>query len=124
MGVADIVIITVCWLVVAGLMLWGVLTEHRRDARRGRGRDWHPVASPASAAHTDWIVLESAPGSGQEVAVRALLLASALLASRGVDLESLPPGDLRTEVTTSSDGASSTRILVRAGAVHASRRRR
>jgi hypothetical protein len=58
------------------------------------------------------------------VETQALLIAAALLASRGVDLEQLPPGDLRTEVTTASDGSSTTRVLVRAGAMHASRRHR
>jgi archaellum component FlaG (FlaF/FlaG flagellin family) len=120
-GVAEIVIFAVCWLVVASLMLWGVFTEHKRDgreSRRSRHADWHPVR----AAPTDWIVLETAAGAGPEVEVRARLIASALLASRGVDLEMLPPGDLKVEVTTASDGAGTTRVLVRAGAIHASRR--
>ena len=52
------------------------------------------------------------------------MIAAALLASRGIDIEALPPGDLRTEVTTASDGAGTTRVLVRAGAMHASRRHR
>jgi hypothetical protein len=129
MGVAEIVIFAVSWLVVASLMLWGVFTEHRRDGlglrrrSRRRHRDWPPVSS-ARAASTDWIVLESSAGSGAEVEAQARLIASALLASRGIDLEMLPPGDLRTEVTTASDGAGTTRVLVRAGAMHASRRHR
>lgn len=124
MGVAEIVIIAVCWVAVAALMLWGVFTERNRDGRRRRrGRDWQPVPTPRSSA-SDWIVLESVSGSGPEAETQARLIAAALLASRGIDLESLPPGDLRTEVTTASDGAGTTRILVRAGAMHASRRRR
>ena len=121
MGVAEIVIFAVCWLVVASLMLWGVFTEHKRDSRsfrRGRNRDWQPVR----AAPTDWIVLESAVGTGTEIEMQARMVAAALLASRGIDIEILPPGDLRMEVTTASDGAGTTRILVRAGAMHASRR--
>ena len=124
MGIAEIVIFAVCWLVVASLMLWGVFTEHRRDSwrvRRNRGREWHPVRT---AAPTDWIVLESTSGTGPEVELQARMVAAALLASRGVDLELLPAGDLRTEVTTASDGAGTTRVLVRAGAMHASRRHR
>ena len=128
MGVAEIVIFAVSWVVVASLMLWGVFTEHRRDGlgslrRRahGRRRDWPPGGSSRPAS-TDWIVLESSAGTGPEVEAQARLIASALLASRGIDLETLPPGDLRTEVTTASDGAGTTRVLVRAGAMHASRR--
>lgn len=134
MGVAEIVIFAVSWLMVASLMLWGVFTEHKRDGigirrlrlrlpRRGRHRDW-PAARHGRAAPTDWIVLESAAGSGPDVEIQARLIAAALLASRGIDIEMLPPGDLRTEVTTTSDGAGTTRILVRAGAMHASRRHR
>lgn len=130
MGVAEIVIFAVCWLIVASLMLWGVFTEHKRGGigtrrlqLRRRQRDW-PPARTSRAAPTDWIVLESTAGSGPEVEVQARLIAAALLASRGIDMETLPPGDLRTEVTTSSDGAGTTRILVRAGAMHASRRHR
>jgi hypothetical protein len=132
MGVAEIVIFAVSWLVVASLMLWGVFTEHKRGGigtrrlqLRHRRRDRNgPAAGHGRAAPTDWIVLESAAGSGPDVELQARLIAAALLASRGVDLEMLPPGDLRTEVTSSSDGASTTRILVRAGAMHASRRHR
>jgi hypothetical protein len=130
MGVAEIVIFAVSWLVVASLMLWGVFTERNRDgfglgrrAGRRRARDWTP-SRHSRAAQTDWIVLESTAGNGPDVETQARLIASALLASRGVDMEQLPPGDLRTEVTTASDGASTTRVLVRAGAMHASRRHR
>ena len=136
MGVAEIVIFAVSWLVVASLMLWGVFTERNRDGlglgRRSRRKEQagatrfdDPAASRAQkVAHTDWIVLESTVGSGPEVEVQARLIASALLASRGVDIDQLPPGDLRTEITTSSDGAGTTRVLVKAGAMHASRRHR
>ena len=123
MGVAEIVIIAVCWIAVAALMLWGVFTERSRDSHRRRGRDWQPATPAPKNAASDWVVLESSAGSGPEVETEARLIASALLASRGIDLESLPPGDLRVEVTTASDGAGTTRILVRAGAMHASRRR-
>ena len=131
MGVAEIVIFAVSWLVVASLMLWGVFTERNRDGL-GLGRRRGRTAGPAEAAHTrapkvahtDWIVLESASGRGPEVEAQARLIACALLASRGVDIDQLPPGDLRTEVTTSSDGAGTTRVLVKAGAMHASRRHR
>jgi hypothetical protein len=130
MGVAEIVIFAVCWLIVASLMLWGVFTEHKRGGigttrlqLRRRNRDL-PSSRPGRSAPTDWIVLESSAGSGPDVEVQARLIAAALLASRGVDIETLPPGDLRTEVTTSTDGAGTTRILVRAGAMHASRRHR
>jgi hypothetical protein len=127
-GVAEIVIFAVCWLVVASLMLWGVFTEHKRDGirvrrLRRRQREWQPPRG-SRASTTDWIVLESCAGSGPEVAVQARLIATALLASRGIDIDTLPAGDLRTETTTATDGAGTTRILVRAGAMHASRRHR
>ena len=121
MGVAEIVIFALCWLVVASLMLWGVFTEHRRGPAPNSDRDWQPVRQNR-VAQTDWIVLESSAGSTPEVEVQARLIAAALLASRGIDMESLPAGDVRTEVTSASDGAGTTRILVRAGAMHASRR--
>jgi hypothetical protein len=124
MGVAEIVIIAVCWVAVATLMLWGVFTERNREGfRRRRGRDWQPVTPTPRNSASDWIVLESTAGTGPEVEVEARMVAAALLASRGIDLEALPPGELRTEVTTASDGAGTTRILVRAGAMHASRKR-
>jgi hypothetical protein len=136
MGVAEIVIFAVSWLVVASLMLWGVFTERNRDglglgrrSRRAERAGHSPQQAEAAGraprvAHTDWIVLESAAGSGPEVEAQARLIACALLASRGIDIEQLPPGDLRTEVTTSTDGAGTTRVLVKAGAMHASRRHR
>ena len=126
MGVAEIVGFAVCWLVVATLMLWGVFTEHKRGGRPTpyeSGADWRPTRY-ARTAPTDWIVVESTQGGTPEVAEQARLLASALLASRGIDIEALPPSDIRTEVTSTGDGVSTTRVLVRAGAMHASRRHR
>jgi len=104
-------------------MLWGVFTEHRR----GSGRLDRAVAPlhPSRFSRTnqsDWIVIETCQGGSPEIAVQARLIASALLASRGIDIESLPPSDLRTEVSSTGDGVSITRVLVRAGAMHASRR--
>lgn len=124
MGVAEIVGFAVCWLVVATLMLWGVFTEHKRggSSREPSQTDWQPTRYNR-VAQTDWIVVESTQGGTPEVAESARLIAAALLASRGIDLESLPPGDVRTEVTSTGDGVSTTRVLVRAGAMHASRRR-
>lgn len=120
MGIAEILIFAVCWMLVASLMLWGVFTE------RHRGPEPEPTA-PAlgqpAVADTDWVVVETTAGSGQEVQAQARMITAALLASRGIDIEALPPGDLRMEVMTTGDGASTTRVLVRAGAMHASRRR-
>lgn len=122
MGVAEIVGFAVCWLVVASLMLWGVFTEHKRGGPPAPSKaDLHP-SRYNRVAPTDWIVVETSPGGAPEVAEQARFLAAALLASRGIDLESLPPADVRTEVTSSGDGVSTTRVLVRAGAMHASRR--
>ncbi len=103
-------------------MLWGVFTEHKRGGpANDLGSDWHP--SKTRAAPTDWVVVESTEGGTPDVAEQALLVAAALLASRGIDIESLPPADIRTEVTSAGDGVATTRVLVRAGAMHASRRR-
>ncbi|HET9076707.1 MAG TPA: hypothetical protein VFN68_07235 [Acidimicrobiales bacterium] len=121
MGVAEIVGFAVCWVVVATLMLWGVFTERRRGGPPTQ-TEWQPTHYNR-VSQTDWIVVESTPGGTPEVAQSARLIAAALLASRGIDLESLPPEDLRTEVTSTGDGVSTTRVLVRAGAMHASRRR-
>ena len=122
MGVAEIVIFAVCWFVVAIVMLWGVFTEHRRGSK-ARGEDWRPTVVTRSAP-TDWIVLESTSGCTPEVELQARMIAAALLASRGIDMESLPAADLRTEVTSGGDDPGTTRVLVRAGAMHASRRHR
>jgi hypothetical protein len=73
---------------------------------------------------SDWIVIETADGGSAEVAEHARFLASAWLASRGVDIDALPPADLRTEVVSTGDGEATTRILVRAGAVNSVRRSR
>jgi hypothetical protein len=122
MGVAEIVGFAVCWLVVASLMLWGVFTEHKRGGPPADAKtELHP-SRYNRVAPTDWIVVETSPGGAPEVAAQAWFLAAALLASRGIDLDSIPPGDVRTEVTSTGDGVSTTRVLVRAGAMHASRR--
>lgn len=122
MGVAEIIGFAVCWLVVASLMLWGVFTEHKRGITPfDTLADAHP-SRYNRVTPTDWIVVETIPGGTPEVGAQARFLAAALLASRGIDLDSLPPSEVRTEVTSSGDGVSTTRVLVRAGAMHASRR--
>lgn len=124
MGVAEIIGFAACWLVVATLMLWGVFTERRRgpspifDAAQ-----LHPSRSHRPAA-SDWIVVETAEGGTPDVAEHARFLAGAWLASRGIDADSLPPADIRTEVTSTGDGFATTRLLVRAGALHPGRRSR
>jgi len=124
MGVAEIVGFAVCWLVVSGLMLWGVFTEHKRGATAmdHLAAQLHPSRMGRSFPG-EWVLVDSCPGSSPEVAEQARLIAAALLASRGIDLDSLPPSDIRTEVTSDGEGNSTTRFLVRAGAMHASRRR-
>jgi hypothetical protein len=124
MDFAEIAVFAACWVIVAAIMLWGVFTEGRRGGYRGRsGSELHP-ARYNRVVQTDWIVVESLPGTGPDVGAQAHMIAAALLASRGIDIESLPAGDIRTEVTSTGDGDGTTRILVRAGAMHASRRRR
>ena len=149
MSVAEIVVFAACWLVVATLLLWGVFSETSRSRSRSRSRsatrrtlrplrsgnvgwnrraartrtDLHP-SGQGPAANTDWVVVETAHGSTADVLAEARLIATALLASRGLDMGSMPPSDIRIEVTASGDGVGTTRVLVRAGAMHASRRRR
>jgi hypothetical protein len=124
MGVAEIVGFAVCWLVVASLMLWGVFAErHRGGLPLLDGTEMHP-SRLGRPGPTDWIVVETAEGGSPEVAHHARFLASAWLASRGVDIDTLPPADLRTEVTSTGDGVATTRILVRAGALSPGRRSR
>jgi len=123
MGVAEIVGFAICWLVVASLMLWGVFTEHKRGAppSESQGSEWHPSRF-GRISQSDWIVVDSAEGWTPEVAQQVKFMASAWLASRGVDIDNLPPTDVKTEVISSDDGTSTTRVLVRAGALHGSRR--
>jgi len=127
MGVAEIVGFAACWLVVASLMLWGVFTEHKRGgppAPSARSlAEWHPSRS-IRVSPIDWIVVETNQGVTPEAAEQARMITAAWLASRGIDIDSLPPSDLRTEVTSTGDGTGTTRILVRAGALNASRRHR
>lgn len=131
MGVAEVVGFAVCWVLVATLMLWGVFTEKNRGPLR-----FEPPAGaagtvvgaspgrPARTSPTDWVVVEVADGATPEVAEEARFLAAAWLASRGVDMSTLPPADVRTEVTTAGDGASTTRVLIRSASLQGSRRQR
>lgn len=126
MGVAEVVGFAACWLMVAALMLWGVFTEKRRGPMRGEPpagavAPWHPSRN-ARTIPSEWVVIEAAEGAGAEIADQVRFLASAWLASRGIDIATVPPADLRTEVTTDGDGASTTRVLVRTTALQTSRR--
>lgn len=124
MGVAEIVGFALCWLLVVSLMLWGVFTEHKRGPEPDVGPtpgEWHP-SRYGRVSPTDWVVVETCEGGTPEVAAQARFLVAAWLASRGIDIDALPPSDIRTEVTSSGDGVSDTRVLVRAGALSASRR--
>jgi hypothetical protein len=128
MGVAEVVGFAVCWLVVAGLMLWGVFTEKKRGPSRfeppaGAAAAWHPTRGVRTSP-TDWVVVEVAEGCTPQVAEQARFLAAAWLASRGIDISAVPPADVRTEVTTTGDGTSTTRVLVKASSLQASRRQR
>jgi hypothetical protein len=130
MGVAEVVGFAVCWVMVATLMLWGVFTEKKRGPLRFEppaGAVEAVASSPARPARTsptDWVVVEVAEGATPEVADEARFLAAAWLASRGVDMSTLPPADVRTEVTTAGDGASTTRVLIRSACLQGSRRQR
>ncbi len=128
MGIAEVVGFAVCWLIVAALMLWGVFTEKKRGPLRfeppdGAAGPWHPSRSVRTSP-ANWVVVEVAEGATPEVADQARFLAAAWLAARGIDMAAVPPADVRTEVTTTGDGASTTRVLVRAASLQASRRPR
>jgi hypothetical protein len=128
MGVAEVVGFAACWLMVAALMLWGVFTEKKRGPMRveppaGAAGPWHPSRNSRTLP-ADWVVVEAAVGAGPDVADQARFLATAWLASRGIDIATVPPADIRTEVTTDGDGASTTRVLVRTAALQTSRRHR
>src|ERR1700749_2553963 len=109
MGVAEVVGFAACWVLVAALMLWGVLTEKRRGPMRFEppagmaGGGWHPSRSPRTAP-ADWVVIEVAEGASPDVAEQARFLAGAWMASRGIDMATVAPSDIRTEVTTTGDG--------------------
>lgn len=127
MGVAEIVGFAACWLVVATLMLWGVFTEKKRGVTKlefPTGGGWHPSRSVRLPASSDWVVVETAEGATPEIVDRSKFLAAAWLASRGIDMASIPPSDLRTEITTTGDGSSTTRVLVRSAALHGSKKQR
>ncbi len=69
-------------------------------------------------------MVEAADGASPEVADEVRFLASAWLASRGIDMSTVAPADVRIEITTDGDGASTTRVLFRAGALQTIRRQR
>ena len=126
MGVAEVIGFAACWLIVAALMLWGVLTEKKRGPMRfeppaGMAGEWHPSRAPRPSP-AEWVVVEVAEGASTEVAEQARFLAAAWLASRGIEMAMVPPSDIRTEVITTGDGVSTTRVLVRSAALHTSRR--
>jgi hypothetical protein len=72
----------------------------------------HPPARPA---RSDWIVIESLPGSGPEVRAEGELLVTAALAARCLEPDDLGPRDRRIEVTHPTDGGEVTLFLLRAG---------
>ncbi|MGH9055162.1 MAG: hypothetical protein ACRDYY_04750 [Acidimicrobiales bacterium] len=124
---AEIIGFAACWLLVASLMLWGVFTEHKRGERavpsESRLAAWHPSRGSRSS-QGNWVVVEVSEGGTPEVGEQARFLAGAWLAARGIEIDSLPPADVRTEVTIGGDGVSSTRVVVRAAALHTSRKHR
>lgn len=96
--------------------------------RRGDRRGWRTraggiiviTAPPESRPEprlgdSDWIVIESLPGSGPDVRAEGELLVSAALAARGLEPADLAPGDRRVEVTYPADGEEVTLFLLRAG---------
>ena len=139
MGIAEILGFAICWLLVATVMLWGVFTEHKRGGptghsehsrhkteRGGERRTAHPSEQPtkrrpARPAIPEWVLIEALDGSAPEIADQARFLGSAWLVAQGVDAADLGAGDLRTEVTSSSDGTATTRILVRGAVLEGSR---
>jgi hypothetical protein len=114
MGVAQVLAFAACWVVVVALVLWALLAERRR----GRGRS----EASAGLGPADWFLVEVAEGASADVARRVRFLANAWLATRGLDLAALPPDAIRTEVTTTGDGESTTRVLLKSAALWASLR--
>lgn len=112
MGVGEIVGLIACWLLVAALLVWGVLTEGRR---RGPGGP-PPVAlrlrGPAEPArgHDEWVVVERLAGFGPEVRREGELLVAAALAARARELH---PDHLRVEIATRPGGAETWFLLRR-----------
>jgi hypothetical protein len=119
-GVADIVGLGICWVFVALVLTWGVLSEGRSRAPGEappeplRLRLPPPAADrPArfdGAAGAEWVVVERLAGTGPEVHRRGELLVSATLAARGRDLS---PGDQRVEVAERPGGDQETLFLLR-----------
>jgi hypothetical protein len=130
MGILEIIGFAACWMLVASLMLWGVLTEKKRGAMKLElpAGAAGPVPNRSRSARLnpgDWVVVETAPGTTDEVGHQARFLAEAWLASHGIDPASVAPTDLRTEVIEgSAETQGTTRVLVRAGALQPSRRNR
>ncbi len=116
MAVAQTVAFAGCWVVVMALVLWGLITERRRRPVRSE--------APAGVAASDWFVVEEVEGVTSKGAERARFLAHAWMATRGLDLAHVPPGDIRTEVITTGDGVGTTRVLLKAVALQASLRPR
>ncbi|HLH46490.1 MAG TPA: hypothetical protein VKV25_04960 [Acidimicrobiales bacterium] len=112
MGAGEVVGLVSCWLFVAAVLIWGVLTEGRR---RGPGSA-PPVAfrlrepTPPVAGHDEWVVVERLAGSGPEVRREGELLAAAALAARGRELR---PDNHRVEVATRPGGAETWFLLRR-----------
>lgn len=98
--------------------------RRRTDRRRWRNRRRNLIVIPpvprepratGRPADSDWVVVESLPGSGPEVRAEGELLVTAALAARGIEPTDLAPGDRRVEVTYPADGEEVTLFLLRAG---------
>jgi hypothetical protein len=99
------------------------LTDTGTPGAVGAGGTWHPARS-SRPTPAEWVVIDVAQGATPDVADEARFLAGAWLAARGIDMATVPPADVRTEVTTTGDGITTTRVLVRATALQTSRRPR
>ncbi len=137
MGVVEIVCFALCWVFVAVVMLWAVLTEDRRsdfDARFAypiRRRVARPTAAPVAPVQTgtaptppDWVLVATVDGWTDEAQAEGRLVLAAWLAAWGIDDARMPSTEVRTQRVQSTDGAEFTQVLVHASALPGSHRHR
>jgi hypothetical protein len=112
-GIGEILWFSVCWLFIAGVLMWGVLTEHRRGGPDPVPRiAGDPPVDRRSSGDT-WVAVDTVVGSSPDVVDEGRLLLAAWLASRGVDLDRVAANDVRTEEQVAEDGTTTVTFLVR-----------
>ena len=127
MGMAEVVGFAACWLVVAALMLWGVFTEKKRGPAAVRAADGAAGGLASQSVGPDrprptgwWSRSPRAPP--RRWPTRPASWPRPGWPRAASTCRRFRPADIRTEVTTTGDGVSTTRVLVRAASLQASRR--